>query len=186
MPGAPPRHGPKIREIFQAIAAKTDDDTPCCKWIGKGGAGHFVKMVHNGIEYGDMQLIAESYGILKNCNGLSNGEMADVFAEWNKGELDSYLIEITAHILKFKEKDGSYIVDKILDSAGQKGTGKWTVEAALNEGDPLTLITESVFARFLSSLIEERKKGVGNLRRPLPSRNLKRWRMCATRCSPPS
>ncbi len=158
MPGGSAEAWPKIREIFQAIAAKTDDGTPCCKWIGKGGAGHFVKMVHNGIEYGDMQLIAESYGILKNCNGLSNGEMADVFAEWNRGELDSYLIEITAHILKFKEKDGSYIVDKILDSAGQKGTGKWTVEAALNEGDPLTLITESVFARFLSSLIEERKK----------------------------
>jgi 6-phosphogluconate dehydrogenase len=133
-----------------------EDGTPCCDWVGEGGAGHFVKMVHNGIEYGDMQLICEAYDLLQRGLGLKPGELADVFAEWNKGELDSYLIEISSQIFAKKDEDGTPLVDKILDTAGQKGTGKWTVISALDTGQPVTLIGESVFGRCLSALKEER------------------------------
>ena len=130
MPGGSPEAWPFIKPIFQAIAAKVDDGTPCCDWVGEGGAGHFVKMVHNGIEYGDMQLISEAYEVMRNVLGMEAFEMHEVFAEWNKGDLESYLIEITADILQFKDEDGKPLVDKILDTAGQKGTGKWTGIAA--------------------------------------------------------
>ena len=156
MPGGSPAAWPQVKTIFQAIAAKTEDGTPCCDWVGENGAGHFVKMVHNGIEYGDMQLICEAYDILKNVLGMSAVEMHDVFAEWNKGELDSYLVEITRDILGFKDEDGQPLVDRILDTAGQKGTGKWTGVEALELGIPLTLIGEAVFARCLSAIKEER------------------------------
>jgi 6-phosphogluconate dehydrogenase len=156
MPGGSPQAWPFVKPIFQAIAAKVSDGSPCCEWVGENGAGHFVKMVHNGIEYGDMQLICEAYDILKNYVGLSAREMHLVFAEWNKGDMESYLIEITRDIMAFKDTDGKPMVDKILDSAGQKGTGKWTGIAALELGVPLTLIGESVFARILSSQKEER------------------------------
>lgn len=156
MPGGSPKAWPAIKPIFQKIAAQTDDGEPCCDWVGEGGAGHFVKMVHNGIEYGDMQLICEVYQIMKDGLGLSNNEMRDIFAEWNEGELDSYLIEITRDILGYRTDEGEAVIDKILDKAGQKGTGKWTAEAALDEGQPLTLIGEAVFARCLSALKDER------------------------------
>src|SRR5690242_736491 len=156
MPGGNPAAWPHVKEIFQAIAAKVEDGTPCCDWVGEDGAGHYVKMVHNGIEYGDMQLICEAYHLLKDVLGLTPDELAEVFAEWNKGELDSYLIEITSQIFAKKDEDGTPIVDKILDTAGQKGTGKWTVESALDLGMPVTLIGESVFARCLSAIKEER------------------------------
>lgn len=155
MPGGDSAAWPHIKTIFQAIAAKAGSE-PCCDWVGDAGAGHYVKMVHNGIEYGDMQLIGEAYTLMKHSLGLSNEELSQVFTEWNKTELDSYLIEITSNIFKFKEKDGSYLVDKILDVAGQKGTGKWTAINALDLGMPLTLIGEAVFARCLSALKEER------------------------------
>lgn len=158
MPGGSEKAWPLVRPILQAIAAKLNDGTPCCQWVGKGGAGHFVKTVHNGIEYGDMQLIAEAYSLLKNRKILSNKEMSDVFRKWNDGELDSYLIDITSRILAFKDESGNDIVDKILDVAGQKGTGKWASVAAMDENDPLTLITEAVYARMLSSMIDERTK----------------------------
>jgi 6-phosphogluconate dehydrogenase len=145
-----------VKEIFQAIAAKVDDGTPCCDWVGEGGAGHYVKMVHNGIEYGDMQLIGEAYQLLKDGLALTPDEFAGVFSEWNKGELDSFLIEITAEIFTKKDEDGSPLLDKILDAAGQKGTGKWTAISALDLGTPVTLIGESVFARCLSALKDER------------------------------
>jgi 6-phosphogluconate dehydrogenase len=151
MPGGSPSAWPAVKDIFQAVAAKVEDGTPCCDWVGEGGAGHFVKMVHNGIEYGDMQIICEAYQLMKDLLGLSADEMHEVFKEWNKGDLDSYLIEITRDILGFKDEDGSAIVEKILDTAGQKGTGKWTGVAALDLGIPLTLIGESVFARCLSA-----------------------------------
>lgn len=144
-----------IEPIFKNIAAKVDG-VPCCRWIGSGGSGHYVKMVHNGIEYGDMQLIVEVYALMKGVFGMNNLEIADAFEKWNQGELKSYLIEITAHILRYREKDGSFLLDKILDVAGQKGTGSWTGIAALQYGVPASLITESVFARFLSSLKDER------------------------------
>ena len=156
MPGGNPEAWPYVKEIFQAIAAKVEDGTPCCDWVGEGGAGHYVKMVHNGIEYGDIQLICEAYQLLKDGLGLTADEFADVFAEWNKGELDSYLIEISAEIFAKKDDDGSPMVDKILDTAGQKGTGKWTAISALDLGMPVTLIGESVFARCLSALKDER------------------------------
>ena len=156
MPGGSKAAWSAIQPIFQAIAAKVDDGTPCCDWVGDGGAGHFVKMVHNGIEYGDMQLINETYHIMKDVLGMTPDEMHEVFKEWNEGELDSYLIEITRDILAFKDEDGQPLVDKILDTAGQKGTGKWTGTVALDLGGPLTLIAESVFARCLSALKEER------------------------------
>jgi len=156
MPGGSNKAWPEIKEIFQAVSAKVEDGTPCCDWVGENGAGHFVKMVHNGIEYGDMQLICEAYSLMKNLVGLSNEEIQKVFSEWNKTELDSYLIEITAEIMGHKEEDGRFTIDRILDTAGQKGTGKWTGIAALDEGIPLTLIGEAVFARCLSAMKEER------------------------------
>jgi len=155
MPGGNPEAWPHIKSIFQSIAAKVGTE-PCCDWVGESGSGHFVKMVHNGIEYGDMQLIGEAYHLMKDACGLNNDEMSEVFTEWNKGELDSFLIEITSNILKYKDTEGNYLVEKIRDSAGQKGTGKWTAIAALDYGIPVTLIGESVFARCLSSLKEER------------------------------
>jgi len=156
MPGGNVEAWPHIKAIFQSIAAKVDNGVPCCDWVGDSGAGHFVKMVHNGIEYGDMQLICEAYSLLSTGLGQNNDQLAQTFTEWNKSELDSYLIEITSHILKFKEPDGSYLVDKILDTAGQKGTGKWTVLSGLDHGAPVTLIAEAVFARLISSLKDER------------------------------
>ena len=156
MPGGTPEAWPLVKDVLQGIAAKLDDGTPCCEWIGSGGAGHFVKTVHNGIEYGDMQLICEAYQIMHDLLGMSNDEMSAVFAEWNKGELDSYLIEITRDILAYRDENGEAVVDKILDTAGQKGTGKWTGIAALDEGVPLTLIGEAVFTRCLSAMKEER------------------------------
>ena len=156
MPGGNPAAWPHVKEIFQAIAAKVEDGTPCCDWVGEDGAGHFVKMVHNGIEYGDMQLICEAYDLLRRGLGLTAGELHEVFADWNQGELDSYLIEISSQIFAMKDEDGQPLVDKILDTAGQKGTGKWTVISALDTGQPVTLIGESVFARCLSALKEER------------------------------
>ncbi len=156
MPGGNPAAWPHVKEIFQAIAAKVEDGTPCCDWVGENGAGHYVKMVHNGIEYGDMQLICEAYQLLKDGLGLTTDELHDVFAEWNKGELDSYLIEITSQIFAKKDDDGIPVVEKILDTAGQKGTGKWTGISALDLGTPVTLIGEAVFARCLSAMKEER------------------------------
>lgn len=156
MPGGNPAGWPLVKPIFQSIAAKVESGEPCCDWVGEDGAGHYVKMVHNGIEYGDMQLISEAYHLLKSGLGLSAHELATVFKKWNEGPLNSYLIEITANIFKVKDADGKPLVEKILDVAGQKGTGKWTVVNALEMGIPLTLIAESVFSRFLSSLKEER------------------------------
>ena len=156
MPGGSPAAWPHIKPIFQAICARTPEGEPCCDWMGENGAGHFVKMVHNGIEYGDMQLICEIYDLMKRGVGLTSQEMRDTFTEWNKGELDSYLIEITADILGYKDEEGHEVLDVILDAAGQKGTGKWTVDAALDDGMPLTLIGEAVFARCLSAIKEER------------------------------
>ena len=166
MPGGSVSAWPEIRGIFQTISAKVEDNEPCCDWIGEDGSGHFVKMVHNGIEYGDMQLICEAYQIMKDVLGMSNDEMYKVFKEWNKGELSSYLIEITADILKFKEKDGTYLVDNILDTAGEKGTGKWTAAVALELGSSLTLIGEAVFARYLSSIKKERVEASKQLSGP--------------------
>lgn len=166
MPGGSPAAWPHIKDIFQTIAAKVEDGTPCCDWVGEGGAGHYVKMVHNGIEYGDMQLIAESYDLLSRYAGLTGGELATVFAEWNKTELDSYLIQITAEILAFKDTDGSPLVDHILDAAGQKGTGKWTVMNSAELGQPVTLIAEAVFARSLSALKNDRVTAAATLKGP--------------------
>jgi 6-phosphogluconate dehydrogenase len=157
MPGGSQAAWPHVKEIFQAIAAKTPDGEPCCDWVGENGAGHYVKMVHNGIEYGDMQLIAECYHLLRDGLGLDNPAMHEIFARWNEGRLDSYLIEITRDILSYQE-DGVYTLELILDSAGQKGTGKWTAISAIEQGVPLTLITEAVLARFLSALKDERVK----------------------------
>ncbi|MEJ2513234.1 MAG: decarboxylating NADP(+)-dependent phosphogluconate dehydrogenase [Anaerolineales bacterium] len=156
MPGGSAEAWPHVKDVLQSIAAKVADGTPCCDWVGPDGAGHYVKMVHNGIEYGDIQLIAESYHLLKSVLGLSYEEMSAVFAEWNQGVLDSYLIEITTNILAFKDDQGQPLVEKILDTAGQKGTGRWTAINALNLGIPLTLIAEAVLARSLSALKEER------------------------------
>jgi 6-phosphogluconate dehydrogenase len=166
MPGGSPEAWPLVKDIFQNIAAKVEDGTPCCDWVGENGAGHFVKMVHNGIEYGDMQLICEAYQLMKDMLGMSAGEMHEVFRDWNEGELDSYLIEITRDILGYKDEDGTPMVDKILDTAGQKGTGKWTGVTALELGVPLTLIGESVFSRCLSAQKEERVEASKILRGP--------------------
>ncbi|XP_063837743.1 6-phosphogluconate dehydrogenase, decarboxylating [Ostrinia nubilalis] len=155
MPGGHPAAWSHVKPIFQAISAKVNNE-PCCDWVGEDGAGHFVKMVHNGIEYGDMQLICEAYQLMKDVVGMEQDEMAEVFENWNKGELDSFLIEITRDILKFKDNDGKHLLPKIRDSAGQKGTGKWTGISALEYGVPVTLIGEAVFARCLSSLKDER------------------------------
>lgn len=158
MPGGSPAAWPLIKDLLQAIAARLDDGPPCCQWVGPDGAGHYVKMVHNGIEYGDMQLIAETCSVLKRYFGLGNARIAEVFDEWSQGELNSYLIGITADIFRFREKDGCFLLDRILDVAGQKGTGKWTGIAALEENEPLTLATEAVHARFLSALYDERRE----------------------------
>lgn len=156
MPGGSPAAWPHLKPVFQAIAAKAPDGTPCCDWVGSGGAGHFVKMVHNGIEYGDMQLICEAYHLLHAGLGHDHDQMSAVFRRWNQGPLDSYLIEITGDILSFRDERGEPLVEKILDTAGQKGTGRWVVDASLDYGAPLTLIGEAVFARLLSALREER------------------------------
>ncbi len=166
MPGGSPPAWEHVKPIFQAICAKTDDGEPCCEWVGENGAGHFVKMIHNGIEYGDMQMICETYQMMKNGLGMTNKEMHDVFAGWYKGELNSYLIEITRDILGYRDEDGTEVIDLILDTAGQKGTGKWTAIEALNQGQPLTLIGEAVFARCLSALKEERVKASKVLKGP--------------------
>jgi 6-phosphogluconate dehydrogenase len=163
MPGGSKAAWSLVKPIFQKIAAKVDGGVPCCEWVGENGAGHFVKMVHNGIEYGDMQLICEVYQIMKDLLGLSPDAMSKVFEDWNQGPLNSYLIEITADILQFKDADGLPLVDSILDAAGQKGTGQWTAKAALELGIPLTLITESVFSRSLSAMKEERVRAAAVL-----------------------
>ena len=168
MPGGSPAAWPHVKPIFQAIAAKVDDGSPCCDWVGENGAGHYVKMVHNGIEYGDMQLICEAYHILKNGLGMTADEMHPVFKEWNEGELESYLIEITRDILAYKDTDGQPLVDKILDTAGQKGTGKWTVQNSAELGIPITLISEAVYARCVSALKEDRVKAARKLNGPKP------------------
>ena len=156
MPGGSPEAWPLVKGIFQAIAAKVDGGTPCCDWVGEDGAGHYVKMVHNGIEYGDMQVIAEAYHLLHTALGLSHDELHDVFATWNTGKLDSYLIEITRDIMGFRDEDGEPLLDKILDTAGQKGTGKWTAASSLELGMPVTLVAEAVYARIVSALKDER------------------------------
>jgi 6-phosphogluconate dehydrogenase len=166
MPGGSPAAWPHVKPIFQSIAAKVTDGTPCCDWVGENGAGHFVKMVHNGIEYGDMQLICEAYQIMKELLEMSADDMHIVFRQWNTGILDSYLIEITRDILAYKDTDGEPLVEKILDTAGQKGTGKWTSVASLDLGMPLTLISEAVFARCLSAIKEERVEASKVLRGP--------------------
>jgi len=168
MPGGSPKAWPEVKTIFQAISAKVEDGSPCCDWVGEEGAGHFVKMVHNGIEYGDMQLICEGYHLMKQLLGFSNKQLHEVFEEWNRGDLDSYLVEITRDI--FAKKDDEHpdkdAVDMILDVAGQKGTGKWTVQVALDFGIPVTLIGEAVFARCLSALKEERVEASQQLQGP--------------------
>jgi len=171
MPGGSPKAWEHVKPIFQAISAKVEDGSPCCDWVGEQGAGHFVKMVHNGIEYGDMQLICEGYHLLKALLDVSNGELHDIFDEWNKGDMDSYLIEITRDILskKDEEKPDTEVLDLILDTAGQKGTGKWTAQVALDIGVPVTLIGEAVFARCLSSLKDDRVEASKVLTGPQPS-----------------
>jgi 6-phosphogluconate dehydrogenase len=168
MPGGSPAAWPHVKDIFQKIAAKVEDGTPCCDWVGENGAGHYVKMVHNGIEYGDMQLICEAYNLMKTGLGMSAEQMHQVFAEWNKGELDSYLVEITRDILGFKDTDGQPLVDKILDTAGQKGTGKWTVISSQDLGIPITLIAEAVYSRCISALKDERVAASKKLKGPKP------------------
>jgi len=179
MPGGSAEAWPHVKDIFQAVAAKVEDGTPCCDWVGANGAGHFVKMVHNGIEYGDMQLICEAYMLMRSI-GLTPAQMSEIFAEWNEGELDSYLIEITRDILaKVDAETGRPVVDLILDTAGQKGTGKWTGITALDLGQPLTLIGEAVFARCLSAMKDERVKASLKLRgpkiKPMPEARLPRF-----------
>ena len=169
MPGGSPAAWPHVKEIFQSISAKVEDGSPCCDWVGEEGAGHYVKMVHNGIEYGDMQLICEAYNILKNGLGLNEQELHDTFAEWNKGELDSYLIEITRDIFAKKDTDGTPLVNKILDTAGQKGTGKWTVINSLDLGTPITLMAEAVYARCVSALKDDRVRAARKLKGPKPA-----------------
>ena len=168
MPGGSPAAWPHVKDIFQAISAKTEKGEPCCDWVGDGGAVHFVKMVHNGIEYGDMHMICETYQMMQQGLGMTNPEMHATFAEWNQGELDSYLIEITRDILGYQDESGQAVLDTILDAAGQKGTGKWTVLSALDHGQPLTLIGEAVFARCLSALKDERVAAAQILPGPAP------------------
>jgi 6-phosphogluconate dehydrogenase len=168
MPGGSPAAWPHVKPIFQAISAKVDG-APCCEWVGEGGAGHYVKMTHNGIEYGDMQLICEAYNLMKTGLGLTPDQMHEVLAEWNKGELNSYLIEISRDILAYKDTDGQPLVDKILDTAGQKGTGKWTVVSSQDLGIPITLIAEAVYARCVSAMKEERVAAARKLKGPKPT-----------------
>uniref|UniRef100_A0A3Q2P5C4 6-phosphogluconate dehydrogenase, decarboxylating n=1 Tax=Fundulus heteroclitus TaxID=8078 RepID=A0A3Q2P5C4_FUNHE len=189
MPGGHKEAWPHIKDIFQSIAAKVGTGEPCCDWVGDEGAGHFVKMVHNGIEYGDMQLICEAYHLMKDVLGMDHDEMAQAFDSWNKTELDSFLIEITANILKYKDSDGKHLLPKIRDSAGQKGTGKWTAISALEYGTPVTLIGEAVFARCLSSLKEERVQASRSLSSPQGVKfsgnkaafleDIRKWSICA-------
>jgi len=169
MPGGSPAAWPHVKDIFQQIAAKVDDGTPCCDWVGENGAGHYVKMVHNGIEYGDMQLICEAYHLMKAGLGLGADELHRVFAEWYQGELNSYLIEITRDIFGVKDADGQPLVDKILDTAGQKGTGKWTVISSQDLGIPITLIAEAVYARCISALKDDRVAAARKLKGPRPA-----------------
>ena len=166
MPGGSPAAWPHVKEIFQSVSAKVDGGAPCCDWVGENGSGHYVKMVHNGIEYGDMQLICEAYQLMKDGLGMTADEMHPVFAEWNKGDLDSYLIEITRDILAFKDTDGQPLVDKILDKAGQKGTGKWTVISSQDLGIPITLMAEAVYSRCISALKDERVAAAKKLKGP--------------------
>jgi 6-phosphogluconate dehydrogenase len=166
MPGGAKAAWPHIKPILQGIAAKVEDGTPCCDWLGEEGSGHFVKMVHNGIEYGDMQLINEAYDLMRHALDMPVDEMSEVFANWNEGKLNSYLIEITADILAYRDEKGESLVEYILDTAGQKGTGKWTATSALEMGTPLTLIGEAVFARFLSALKDERVAAAKELGSP--------------------
>src|SRR6476661_9662218 len=168
MPGGSPGAWPHVKDIFQKIAAKVEDGTPCCDWVGENGAGHYVKMVHNGIEYGDMQLICEAYNLMKTGLGLGAEQMHQVFGKWNEGELNSYLIEITRDIFAFKDTDGQPLVEKILDTAGQKGTGKWTVQSSADLGIPITLIAEAVYARCVSAIKDERVKAARKLKGPKP------------------
>ncbi len=168
MPGGSPEAWPHVKEIFQSVAAKVEDGSPCCDWVGENGAGHFVKMVHNGIEYGDMQLISESYHLMKSVLGMSYPAMHRTFAAWNEGKLDSYLIEITRDIMAYVDETGEPVVEKILDSAGQKGTGRWTAINALELGIPLTLINEAVLARALSALKDEREQAAKVIQGPKP------------------
>ena len=169
MPGGSPAAWGIVKPILQAISAKVEDGSACCEWVGEGGAGHFVKMVHNGIEYGDIQLITEVYHLLKDIGKLTYAEMQAVFADWNKSELESYLIEITADILGFNDEDGTPLVEKILDTAGQKGTGKWTGISSMEEGVPLTLIGEAVYARCLSAMKDERVEAAKRFSKPKPA-----------------
>src|SRR2546422_179628 len=169
MPGGSPAAWPHVKDIFQKIAAKVEDGSPCCDWVGENGAGYYVKMVHNGIEYGDMQVICEAYNLMKTGLGLSAEQMHPVFAEWNQGELNSYLIEITRDILAFKDTDGQPLVDKILDTAGQKGTGKWTVISSQELGIPITLIAEAVYSRCISAFKDERVAASKKLKGPKPA-----------------
>ena len=169
MPGGSVAAWPFVKPIFQSICAKVENGDPCCDWVGENGAGHFVKMVHNGIEYGDMQLICEAYHLMRDGLGMSAEEMHKVFADWNEGELDSYLIEITRDILGYKDEKGETTVDYILDAAGQKGMGKWTVISALDEGVSLTLIGEAVFSRCLSAVKNERVKAARRFPRAIPA-----------------
>jgi len=169
MPGGSPAAWPHVKDIFQAIAAKVDAGAPCCDWVGENGAGHYVKMVHNGIEYGDMQLICEAYNLMRTGLGMTADEIHKVFAEWQEGELNSYLVEITRDILAFKDTDGQPLVDKILDTAGQKGTGKWTVMSSQELGIPITLMAEAVYARMISALKDERVAASKKLRGPQPA-----------------
>ncbi|OPZ27389.1 MAG: 6-phosphogluconate dehydrogenase, NADP(+)-dependent, decarboxylating [Lentisphaerae bacterium ADurb.BinA184] len=170
MPGGSPAAWPHVRPVFQAIAAKVADGSPCCEWVGRDGAGHYVKMVHNGIEYGDMQMICEAYALMDRLLGVPAAEMSRTFAAWNEGELDSYLIEITRDILaRTDEATGLPMVDVILDTAGQKGTGKWTSQSALDLGAPAPTVAEAVFARCLSALKEERVVAAQVLRSPQPA-----------------
>ncbi len=169
MPGGNPAAWPAVRDVLRAIAAKTDSGDVCCDWVGEGGAGHYVKMVHNGIEYGDMQLIAEAWHLLKDHLGMTPEEGAEVFTRWNAGPLQSYLVEITGQVLAHRDEDGAPLVEKILDSTGQKGTGKWTVIEGLGRGVPVSLIGEAVFARHLSALKTERRKAAAILASERPA-----------------
>ena len=169
MPGGSPEAWEYVKPVFQAICARVEDGSPCCEWVGENGAGHFVKMVHNGIEYGDMQLICEAYQLMRDGLGMSAEQMHEVFAAWNETELDSYLIEITGDILGYRDENGETTVNYILDTAGQKGTGKWTAVSALDEGVPLTLIGEAVFARCLSAMKNERVEASRVFPRTIPA-----------------
>lgn len=178
MPGGSPAAWPHVKDIFQAISAKVEDGSACCDWVGENGAGHYVKMVHNGIEYGDMQVICEAYQLMKDGLGMTADEMHKVFAEWNKGDLDSFLVEITANILAFKDTDGQPLVDKILDTAGQKGTGKWTVINSQELGIPITLMAEAVYSRCVSALKDERVIAAKKLKGPKPKITTDRAKFC--------